>query len=76
MASRLLSLEDREPNPEAMWDPSSAQFQLHLGQALHDKGCFSSKELAALEAAAKAKGSGQSVTIMNPFTGERRKVVI
>jgi hypothetical protein len=76
MASRLLDLEGREPNPEAMWDPSSAQFQLYLAQAMRDKGCISGKELAALEAKAKASGVGKSISIMNPFTGERRKVTI
>jgi hypothetical protein len=71
--TRLLSLEDREPNPEAIRDPSSAQFQLWLAQAQRDTGAYSSRELAAMERAANPMAA-KSRTVFNPFTGEIRKV--
>lgn len=56
-------------------DPSSAQLVLWAGQAQHDLGMISSKELAVLEAQAKTQ-AGRARTIYNPFTGEYRKVFL
>lgn len=73
MHGRLLWLDDREPNSEAIINPSMAQFQLWLAQAQHDYGNYSSVELSKLEAKA-SWGAQRSKTIFNPFTGELRKI--
>jgi hypothetical protein len=71
--SRLLSLEGREPNPDAITDPSSAQFQLWLAQAQRDARSIGAAEMRRMEAAARALAK-KSRVMFNPFTGEIRKV--
>lgn len=70
---RLLWLEGREPRPDAMINPSMAQHHLWMGQAQHDRGMLSARELAKIEAAA-GMIARHSRTMFNPFTGEIRKV--
>lgn len=73
MASRLLSFSDRNVNPEAAIDPSSAQFHLWLAQMKRDHGDLSGREMGQVEQAV-APMAKRSRTIFNPFTGEIRKV--
>jgi hypothetical protein len=73
MASRLLSLRDREPKWDAALDPSSAQLHLWLAQAQRDMGYFGARELAGMERKVGSMAR-RSKTIFNPFTGEIRKV--
>jgi len=68
---RLLPFKDREPNPEAVINPSMAQFQLWLAQAHRDHGNFSGRELERMEGVAQRLAQ-RSQTIFNPFTGEVR----
>jgi hypothetical protein len=73
MATRLLSLTDREPKWDAALDPSSAQLHLWLAQSQHDMGNFGTRELAHIELKVRNMAR-RSKTIFNPFTGEIRKV--
>jgi hypothetical protein len=73
MHSRLLWLDNREPNPEALINPSMAQYHLWLAQAQRDHGNFSGREMAQMEGKARAMAS-HSRTLFNPFTGEVRKL--
>lgn len=70
---RLLPFLDKEPNPTALAEPTSADFQMMLAQIRRDHGLLSDREMARLE----LQGTGQarqSRRIFNPFTGEMRKV--
>lgn len=73
MGSRLLPFVDKEPNPEAILDPATAQFQLWLAQIQRDHGNLSDKQMAHMELRA-APQAAKAKTIFNPFTGEIRRI--
>lgn len=72
-SSRLLWIDDREPNPEAITDPSMAQFQLWLAQAHRDHGNIGGRDMSRMEGVAGRMAS-RSKTMFNPFTGEIRRI--
>jgi hypothetical protein len=74
MASRLLWLDDREPRPDAVLDPTSAQFHLWLAQSQHDHGNFGARELADMERRVGALARRARVAF-NPFTGQFRRFI-
>ena len=68
---RLLPFKDREPNSEAVINPSMAQYHLWLAQIQRDHGKLSDREMARMEGKASMLAQ-RSRTIFNPFTGEIR----
>lgn len=56
-------------------DPSSAQLKLWHAQMQRDQGIISGSELAVVEKLA-GQVAGRARTIMNPYTGEIRKVFL
>jgi hypothetical protein len=72
IGSRTISHEDREFNPQAVLDPSSAQIQLFLAQMKRDHGDMSGREMEQAEIAA-APQAARSRVLYNPFTGEFRR---
>lgn len=75
MPSRLVPIHEVPDVPitDVVWCMGSAAWQVYLAQARRDKGMISDKELAVVERVAGPMAK-QLVTIMNPFTGEKRKV--
>lgn len=68
-----LSHKDRQFNPDAILDPTSAQFQLWLAQMKRDHGDISGRAMEQAEI--NAAGHAKKAKIMyNPFTGEIRRV--
>lgn len=73
MGGPTVPFRDKMPNPEAILDPSTAQFQLWLAQMHRDHGNISGREMARMERAAVPQAR-KSITLFNPFTGKIRKV--
>lgn len=73
MPSRTISHDNREVNLLAATDPSNAQFQLWLAQMKRDHGDISDREMNKTEIALKSEAR-KARTIMNPFTGEIRRI--
>lgn len=69
----LLPFLDKEPNPEALISPAMAQFHLWLAQIQRDHGNLSDREMARFELKA-APQARRAKTLMNPFTGEIRRI--
>jgi hypothetical protein len=70
--SRLLSIDDREPRPDAaILNPEIAQFHLWLAQAQRDHNRISDREMMKMEGAAGMLAS-RSRVMWNPITGEIR----
>ena len=69
---RTIPLEGREPNPQAVLDPSSAQLHLWIAQAQRDHGNYSGREMAIIEKVAQPLAD-KAITMYNPLTGEIRK---
>jgi hypothetical protein len=70
---RLLWIDDREPNPQAIINPSMAQYHLWLAQIQRDHGRYSDKEMARMELKATAPAR-RAKTLFNPFSGEIRQL--
>lgn len=70
---RLLPFLDKEPNPQAILEPSSADFQMMLAQIRRDHGLLSDREMARIEIQVTGQAR-KSRRIFNPFTAEMRKV--
>ena len=73
MQSRLLWLDDREFNPEAIINDSMAQHYLWRAQALRDRNQISDAEMAKMEGMLSSRARAAR-TMFNPFTGEVRHI--
>lgn len=62
---------DNVAAPHTVWDEPSGLFQMLRAEAMRDLGLLSDAELAKAEHRLK---HFKTVVIMNPFTGEKRRV--
>lgn len=73
MPARLLLLDDREFNPDAIINPEMAQHYLWKYRAMRDCNRIGDDEMSRMEGILSARAK-QAKTIFNPFTGEIRHI--
>lgn len=69
----LMPDADNIAAPGTIWDDASAAYQARRAEALRDLGMLSDAEMAKAEYRLK---HFNTVSLFNPFTGEKRKVTI